>query len=510
MSQQLAPIPLYQKEGRVWMQRTEGNVYFPLSQHGISSIVWPAAAPSAIRAQSNRVRAGNIVIDITLGDTELPTFSIPTRLFQTRNYLVGIASGEFVNVQVHTGPGGSPTQYSGSKYGIGWVLCMRGTGNSDVGAVQDNAGEGVPVSYETPFTAVIGPIPIDWTMALALKTETSIYAANGIFALPSLPAEEPSRRILEGEVFFYVTDGAVAASGEVYYTKDGRITPMVQTAADPFGVNIHLKSVVAYGDKLSPRVIVAADTQAAAPSQIAYSDDYGATWNIVSMGAVNADQANRLWIVDASNIYGAGGQAASSKIWRSTTGGATWTEIDPALSQPLRDICVMGNGFGIAAGDANVVTVCTDFDDFSTVTGPAAGAGDTNLAVAIKNSTGTIYMGNDAGELYKSDDRGASWTTVTTAIQGFTATAINRIKFDPSGEFGYMEITTAADRRILRTTDGGTTWTDYSLTMGGLSNIAQNDLHVIGPNHIISCGALNAAVPSLLVGQSNFDGMRQK
>lgn len=513
MSLQRAVIPLKTKQGRVYAQRRESNPYFPLENHGLTNIVWPAASLTAIRAQSTLQRTGSWMIDLVEGDTEMPTFSLPTYVQEVRNFLMSIA-GEKVNIQLITGTSGAPTQYSGD-YGLGWFFARRGAATTAVGAIADNAGEGGPLTFETPFTAIMGPIPIDWTMALALKTSNAaqISAGWGVYCLPPLVDETEAKAVLPGEVGMIVGDSAVGpALAELVYFTDGLVSTPTACAADPFAAGRGARSVVGYGDKLNPRFIVSSETLAGTDPGISYTDDYGATWvaGTVTGGATNVDEMTKLWIIHAGRIYACGGQAGSSKVWMSIDGGATWAETDLGLAQPMNDIQVAGNGIGYAVGAANVIARVDDFDSWSTLTGPAAGAGDDLLAVAIKISTGTLFIGNDAGELYVSNDKGVTWTTETSRIQGVTATSINHIEFDPmTGEFGYMEITTATPARVkLRSTNGGVTWLPYSLGAPAGVNIATNGMHVVGPNHVLYTGALVAAVASIVLGQSQYDGSR--
>lgn len=508
---QVAAPALVQKAGRVWLQRTELNPYFPLSDAGLSGANFPEATQTAIRGQATNTRTGSEVVDVTDGDTELAAFSIPTRLFEVRNYLIGIAK-EKINVQLHTGPTGNPTQYDGAKYGFGWVLARRGTGTIDILAILDNAGEGLPVSAEFPFVPTIGPVPLDWTIALSRRTTVEVDDANGIFTIPEAKDDAPSRKALSGEVGMIVHEAGAGVPSNPYFFKDGLKTAPTVCPALPFGNDIHLLAVTGYGDKLAPRFIVSADTQVAAFAQIAYTDDYGTSWTgPINVSTTNADQINAFSILNASKIYGAGGRAANSLVWMSADGGATWDETDVGLAQPINAISIMPNGIGWIGGPSNTIARVNNYNLWTVKTGPSDGAGDAILAVDVKKSTGTVFIGNDAGELYASDDDGASWQTLTATIQGVTATSINHIQFDPwSGELGYMEVSTAADRVILRTTDGGATWRRYSLGSGGLSNIAQNSLHVAGPNQILTCGAASGGTATILQAQTEFDGGLQK
>lgn len=505
MPLQLGPLPIKTKEGRVWLQRSPLKPYTLINDGGITNIAWPAPAPTAIRSQSLLTRAGNVVIDITEGDAELPTFTIPTRLFEQRNYLIAIG-GERVNVQVLTGPSGDVTQYGASKYGLAWVICMRGSATTDGLASVDNSGEGLPAGFEVPFTGVLGPIPLDWTVSLE---RIGITDANDVMAVTVLPyRKDPdiARRILPGEVGMFGCAAGAGVPAELYYWKDGLRTAPVATTAQPFGNDVDISALAAYGDKANVRFIAAAASQAGAPAAAAYTDDYGASWVSVTLGADNADVVNALAVLNASRIYGVGGQAGSSKIWMSRDGAASFTELDPGVAQPLNDISVMGNGKGLTGGNSNEVLMCTDFDNWAVGTGPSAG---NILTVQIQPSTGIYFVGDSAGKLYASIDQGESWQDISSGIQGVAPTAINHLRFDSAtGEFGFMEVTTATDRVVLRTTDGGNTWKTYDLGNGGISNGAKNDLVCYGPNEVMVAGVASGGTGVLLRTQSNFDGGR--
>ena len=516
MALQMAPIPLYVKQGRVWLQRTEMAEFHLLENHGISNIIWPVPAPTAIRAQSKWFRTGVWMIDVTQGDIEMPTFTIPTMLFGVRNYLMSLGL-EKINVQVLTGPDGNPTQYGAANYGIGWVLATRGQGNVAAGAIFNNAGEGAPVTFETPFAAVVGPIPIDWTTDLAVKTacSTQTSAAKGVFCIQELKGESPMRRVLPGEVGMIVA----SSSQMVYFTDGLKSTPTwINPSSVPtvFTGDATINTVIGYGDKFEPRFIMGGGPSVSASDPIImYTADYGTTFTLSNTTAsgshASGDTVNRLWFVDASKIYAVGGKAGSGVVWISRDGGATFVGYSLGTSQPARDICVCGNGIGYAVGDSNTIAKCSDFDNFSAITGPAGLAGKNITTVAVKNSTGTVLIGSSDGNVYYSQDGGVNWHDCTSSIQGYTPTAIRLIRFDQAtGEYGYMIIGTASGDIAVRTTNGGQTWENYNLG-DPASGALMYDMQVIAPNHMIACGATSSVAANLatiLLAQSNFDGGR--
>jgi len=513
MAMRLAPPYILVKEGKMWIYGGANRIAICLllDNGNMTNVNWPSAAPTQIRAQSVSSRAGSTIVAVTQGDKDLATFTIPTALRESQN-LLNALEDEYVNVQLHTGSAGQPTDYSGANFGLGWVLCLRQPGTTAEVGRADNAGEGIQVPIEFPFAAVLGPIPIDWSARLERNTLiTETETMTDVFTLPTLKDQDHGARVLPGQVGMLVADSAVGpALAGIYYFSDGLRTAPTACAADPFGAGVGCESVVGFGDKRNHRYIVAAELQAGVAPAGSYTDDDGTTWNAFNFGAVVGDTCTRLWIVHAGRIYGCGGQAGSSKLWYSTDQGASWTEVDPGLAQPLNDIQVMVDGIGYAVGDANVICKITNWDQVSTLTGPAGGAGDANLAVAIKVTTGELYVGNDAGELYHSDDEGATWNTVTANIQGITATQVDHIEFDMTGEYGFMVCTTAADVVTLRTTDRGASWREYDLGDGSsVANIAKHGLHVYGPNDCFVVGAASGGTAVVDEVTTDFDGKRQ-
>ena len=161
-----------------------------------------------------------------------------------------------------------------------------------------------------------------------------------------------------------------------------------------------------YGTAEAYRVIVARGTaDVFHPAKIAYTDDKGATWVNVDVGAVNGEYINKLFNVGAS-IWAVGGKSSVGKMWHSGDGGATWTVIYSGV-QTLNDIKCRLDGYGIAVGDANTVLLAkraAASGGWTAMSGAAGGAGDAATACAIKFNTQTVWYGNANGEIYASQD----------------------------------------------------------------------------------------------------------
>jgi photosystem II stability/assembly factor-like uncharacterized protein len=131
---------------------------------------------------------------------------------------------------------------------------------------------------------------------------------------------------------------------------------------------------------------------------------------------------------------------ATDRLWTTNTGGLTWSTASVRLTR----------------GDA-----------------PAAGADAApRVVTALTTSTvdrRTIWTGTSDGAVRVTRDAGASWTDVTpsTIPEWASIASIEASHFDPASAYAAVDMGRLGDdgAHILRTRDGGMTWTDIA---GGL------------------------------------------
>jgi photosystem II stability/assembly factor-like uncharacterized protein len=142
---------------------------------------------------------------------------------------------------------------------------------------------------------------------------------------------------------------------------------------------------------------------------------------------------------------------ASVALWTSTSGGQTWTAISPEfLTDPTR--------------------------------ASAAPRGRRGAISALSPSSidgRVIWIGTDGGRLHVTRDQGVTWRDVTPSDLA-TAAAVVRVEashFDTSTAYAVVMVDAVAARsRILRTRDGGTSWTDISQGVGaGIIHVIRED-----------------------------------
>jgi photosystem II stability/assembly factor-like uncharacterized protein len=216
------------------------------------------------------------------------------------------------------------------------------------------------------------------------------------------------------------------------------------------------------------------------------SDDQGATWRQarsvptrVMLTAVYFADANHGWAVGHDET-----------ILNTVDGGETWTRshFAPEAQQPLLDLWFANRVSGIAVGAYGAYYTTNDggrtwsgvkFAPAQTATPAAASAAD-DMELApdyhlnrIVGVGSRLYIAAEGGQLYRSDDRGASWRALPSPYEG-SFFGLVPIRGEGLLAFGLRG-------RLFKSPDAGETWhaleshTTAMLTDG----IAVNDLRVV-------------------------------
>lgn len=257
-------------------------------------------------------------------------------------------------------------------------------------------------------------------------------------------------------------------------------------AADPFAADEHvIGGVVFEVDKSTTRWLVArGSTDAANPAEVAYSDDGGATWNLVNVGSSNGEyvaDSGALFALDQYNIWLG---TAGGYIYYSDDGGLTWTaqESGSIHTGAYNGIHFKNALVGMAVGAADIVAYT---NDGGTTWAAATATGGSNALTTVTHNTGSPgiwWAGDDGGDLYYSTDEGTTWTQ--RGFSGDGAGDVACVKF--GNEFlGVMAHNTASPvGRLLVTVDGGYSWRTLTIP----TNTGLNDVWIVGPRKIYAVG----------------------
>lgn len=298
----------------------------------------------------------------------------------------------------------------------------------------------------------------------------------------------PGEDVCEIGVAVEAAEGASAGLyANVWITEDGGVT-WTAAAADPFVGSEDIAAVVCFRiARNTTRIIVArGTTDAGNPAEIAYSDDLGATWTLVDVGAVNGQfvtDADGLFALDPWHIWLV---TDDGYIYFSGDGGLTWTAQEEGVLNvgAWNAIEFVDASTGYVVGAANEMAKTEDGGDSWTAiaTLPAAKAAVAINALEVVTAN-RVFIGYADGDLYFSEDGGATWAERTITVA--TLTNIDSIDFvretvgflvgDKAGPAG----------ALLRTIDGGYTWEEITLTTNvGLTSVFgcdENLAFVAGP-----------------------------
>ncbi len=228
--------------------------------------------------------------------------------------------------------------------------------------------------------------------------------------------------------------------------------------------------------------------------QILHSDDDGHSWTQAPVPA--SANLTAVYFADGENGWAVG---HVESILRTTDGGESWqlVHFDPDNPQPLLDVCFSDASHGIAVGAYGVVYLTEDGGavwsqvPFEPAPLPGAAAvepdeddleADVDLGFefhlnAIARGPGRrMYIGAEAGRLFRSDDDGAHWRELPSPYDG-SFHGILPLEGDVLLAYGLRG-------NLFRSEDGGETWaaipTGTTALLDGGARIDEKNVVVVG------------------------------
>jgi len=170
---------------------------------------------------------------------------------------------------------------------------------------------------------------------------------------------------------------------------------------------------------------------------------------------------------DAQTGYLSGFVDMASKIYRTTDGGANWTEV-ATTDSTITHFQILLGGYVYGVGGADFV-YSADGQTFTNVTVPEPSADVTPSGVFMLNQTCGWLVGGwgydqdnhpvpSDGAVWYTDDGGDSWTAIAQSLPFH----LSRAHF-VAGDLGFAVGNQGDEGVIVRTTDGGQTWTPITL-----------------------------------------------
>lgn len=360
------------------------------------------------------------------------------------------------------------------------------------------ADEGVMHDFEIFYP----PLRIDIRKMVAGRSATVLTRAlNSVIACrDSRCAANCGTQIEPCDTFIAVEDAAVANEGNVLYTLDGGAT-WAATAAFPHAVNENLLAVACVQTDVGANrwLVFRAAGAPAAPMEVAYSDDRGATWTIVVIGSTNGEAVagpKGVFALDNDHIWVV---TTSGNVWFSSDAGVSWTQQPSAAAggNSLRAVSFADENIGVAVGAADTVIHTSD-GGLNWVAATATG-----LAVALQSvvcfnayrwligsavvAAGSLVMTFDGGVTYEHKHFTGEGTEGVFDLD-FVNPFVGLLVSDTAGPVG----------SIHYTKDGGYTWEEITVP----TNAGLNSVSLCDENKAITVGELQAATPMILITTS--------
>lgn len=194
------------------------------------------------------------------------------------------------------------------------------------------------------------------------------------------------------------------------------------------------------------------------------STDNGASWDVVRW--YSPDTLQCISFADANNGWAVGSQSGAAIVLKTTSGGSygTWSSVGlSSLSLPsciLNGVSAAGTEGVVACGSGGVV-VSRVFVEGEWTWVKATGIPNVYYNGVVLKPSDTTYVGwvvGDNGKILKTTDGGSTWTEQNS---GQTLSLIRVHALDEN----HAWVTTNTST-LLRTTDGGATWQTLTLQLG--------------------------------------------
>ncbi len=190
--------------------------------------------------------------------------------------------------------------------------------------------------------------------------------------------------------------------------------------------------------------------------KIAKTTDGGGTWTVTTFGSTNrsfravhfADDNNG-WVVGNNSTTPQTGQ-----LTKTTDGGVTWSTITQIASTTLTFT-------GIIGYDVNVVFACNQTNNIvyrstdggTTFSAMGAAGGISTALTSLSKSGQDVLLVGGLGEIFKNSNLSPTWG-IKNGGRNFNIGDL----FFINANNGWA----ACDGKVMKTTDGGTTWTEYA------------------------------------------------
>jgi photosystem II stability/assembly factor-like uncharacterized protein len=433
------------RQGALWVQPDGPNtpVHF-LGCHDLGDITEKFGSLTLLRCMDKR--GGWRTVGTTQAPPDAVTASVEGMTFAVQDYLEKIRCDFTLFALQRTG--GEPDLFDNYVRAIALNKArIVNLVNKSVVAHEEERG-----STQSRDIEAWPPVIRTGTLTARRQTTSETLGLNDVHAYSPLDCDAG---VKAGDKVLATAD-ASAYTGDVLRTVDAGVN-WAALAADPFAAGKNIMSGIAFAiSETVTRLLVAKESPVGAQGQVAYSDDSGATWTLVSIGGATAAHgavdSGSLFALDQGHVWLA---SAKGYVYFSSDGGVTWTA-QTAGTLSTNDVLAVhfedeNTGMAVLVGDLVIVT-----SDGGTTweLASSTGSGDDLTCVAVSGYF--WWVGTSGGQLWYSRDFGVTW--YRRSFSGDSVGEVADIAW-ANELVGYAIHNTAAPvGSILVTINGGYTW----------------------------------------------------
>lgn len=312
-------------------------------------------------------------------------------------------------------------------------------------------------------TTDLNAIAVDSDVICAGDCGEAVELCQNAFAVGDAPAGSPTAR---ADVW------QTSNTGSTWATTQG-------SAGQPFVAGQDGMSAALFGlDRLTKRWLVVREAVVGEALKIAYSDDEGATWTLVTVGTATnegAVGAKSLFVLDRNHLWIA---TSAGNVFFSEDGGLTWANQSATGASgglQLNAIQFIDAENGYAVGNTGTVIRTTDGGaNWADVDDPSGAQNIVSLAV-FTPFRALVGTAND--KLYHTRNAGEDWESKTYPGQS-TAGSVKILQKVNDNVVWMVHAPATGQHYIQRSIDGGHTWERHvTPTNSGINDFVACDVN---------------------------------
>lgn len=464
-------------EGNFFVQLTRGSVFEWLTCTGIGDVDIPQGERTPVYCP-DPANSGYFQIEgFVRGDAGAGTYSITKPITTVYNFLLDQNCAYTGRINwVCRGLREDPRNFEMAALLIDSEMSRKGIGNPVRGPEDTEARVNTNADVSFIYATMIYPLTLN------RQSLVNTVDANAIYFLPERCEDRcgAARGLCTEGVMGMDRGAGYLYDSELKYTTDGG-SNWAAAAVDPFTWGGNIGDVLILETVIGERILAArGEAVAAAPPEVAYSDDWGASWTNLTVGAVVNIGINRLKMNEARVFACMDG----GYIWYTANQGVGWVNVENAVEtvQNLNDMAFYDN-YGYCVGNSNVVLRSVDSGaSWDSITGPAVAV---NMLSCEVNDKGHLFVGTNDGRLFRSEDQGDNWTEWVDHTSG-SIDWIGREELRSNGYvMAYIYNNATPVGSLYRSDDGGATWWEIPNMP---TNAGLNGGYICDPNNIFVCG----------------------